>query len=277
MFFIALHPKLGVIITWICILLLLVPVLAQAFSNKNGTPFFGPTSFRILIDLSTTTSNPQDEGANNHNLERLSTLLADGWICNKNDSSTLSSSLLQMDRRKPCLVRLSPNDNAAQQPSIKGVVLSCDNAADLEPSLDWDDTDSCIVIVEEKDGTSNKGLPPRFFKDNHVLVRCLVGDAATAFHLLQRRQGDDTHGVFVWKPPSATNLEDWQDLVINVYQMRSLGCAGLVLSLPWKEWSCDKDDDIVHALNRIMLKFQRPCSAMDYPPTIYMIGEDEIR
>jgi hypothetical protein len=103
-----------------------------------------------------------------------------------------------------------------------------------------------------RDRGSDSFTPP----DPRKEVVCVEGTLGQAMQTLRSIDVNRTMGI-IWKPPSAS--ESWT--MVDVWKFRSLGLRGIVL------------DSIDSELYR---KLKRPCSAMDYPPTIYMIGEDEI-
>jgi hypothetical protein len=87
---------------------------------------------------------------------------------------------------------------------------------------------------------------------------CFCGDSLFAVYAIQNLA--PLGGTCLWKPISLVSD-------IDVFRLRSAGICGLV------EFLLDKDDSTLVPLFR---RLKRPCSAIDYPPVIYMIGEDEI-
>lgn len=80
----------------------------------------------------------------------------------------------------------------------------------------------------------------------------------------------------LWKPPTSTQLQllSRTQSPISLWRLRSNpGILGIVFS--WENAVTEPDD--LGAFSARLRKLRQPCSAMDYPPTIYMIGEDEER
>lgn len=209
-----------------------------AFSQSS---FFNPSSFPILVDLS---SLEHDEIQINN---ICSTLSVDAWICRPSQIPNITS-------RSACFVRLSDREPSLMTASVKeidGAIMSCELYQNASGMFDADPTSHTYLV--EDDTAVCQTL--------HDHVVCLVGDVATAFSILQKRRDNNTHGIFVWKP-TVSSLEELETLAISVYRMRSLGCLGLILRVS-SDWSHPDDLDVI---NRAIRKFQRPCSAMDYPP-----------
>jgi len=104
--------------------------------------------------------------------------------------------------------------------------------------------------------------------DNDII--CICGDAPFATWAARTRV--PSKGKWIWYP---TAMEGQRRVgryippVVEVWRLRSSSMMGVVL--PW-----DLLQSFDHA-ERIALfhRMKRPCSAVDYPPIIYLVGEDE--
>jgi hypothetical protein len=101
----------------------------------------------------------------------------------------------------------------------------------------------------------------------------LLGDDQFVVSTMNSRLPPGAHCL--WKPPPGPQLLLLgSGTPIAVWRLRSSpGILGIVLD--WNDAMADEDQ--LGGIAARLRKLRQPCSAMDYPPTIYMIGEDEQR
>ncbi|CAB9503173.1 expressed unknown protein [Seminavis robusta] len=106
----------------------------------------------------------------------------------------------------------------------------------------------------------------------------LSGDDAFVIHSMNNLPAEAS---CLWRPTSsvARPLLLLESSPISVWRLRSNpGILGMVLE--WQDivFVCQppQQDWDAGQLYTSLKKMRQPCSAMDYPPTIYMIGEDEV-
>jgi len=95
-------------------------------------------------------------------------------------------------------------------------------------------------------------------------------------------RGEDEYVDFVMNevlPPNADCLwipPSYPPNFVQVWRLRTAGLKGIVLS--FSDMRKDNDDDMVpfHKVASDIRKMKTPCSPIDYPPIIFMIGEDEL-
>ena len=61
---------------------------------------------------------------------------------------------------------------------------------------------------------------------------------------------------------------------VGVWSLRSTGCCALVL--PLDELTAAAADTSWIDVARQLARLRRPVSAVDYPPSVFMVGEDEL-
>ena len=231
-------------------------------SRGSATAFrffsFPTTGFQILLDASTN-DNPHDVASSS--VSWVDDRVADGWIVN-----SITPALQVTDKNYFVSLRESATEKDGllspdPAPSLCGFVATIEHRDRLrqrqqqqeEAKVTQGDISDLTWIWELSD---HRSIDPQLVSTANE-VYSLHGDFAFAMQSLHRiAPGSQV----LWRP-----TEGWD--VLDVWKFRSQGCRGLILDAAKLE---------AQGWNELYRKLKRPCSSMDYPPTIYMIGEDEI-
>ena len=278
-------------------LILMIP----SFSVCSGF-LFSTTSFQVLLE-----ANPAGSVSSTmSSSSQYSDLVADGWILNDPKDAAFftgtnqrlilrvsNRSTVAATTRRSFLGNHNTVDGATKQVAFHGILAPFEHRLDhlsmssLAPSSSSSSTTTTTTTtwiweINQSTITGSHCVDDLALQKNELF--CLCGDWRFVWQALrQLPSGSPT----IWRP-SHTGQQDPDDptLVrpVDVWNGRSAGILGIVLPAPPGErlpGSEAKDDDerwqrLVVEWTALYRKFKLPCSAMDYPPTIFMIGEDEI-
>lgn len=99
-------------------------------------------------------------------------------------------------------------------------------------------------------------------------IICICGDAS--FATFVARTMVPSQGQWIWYPMKSTlKFSRYIPPDVEVWRLRSSGMLGVVL--PWDLLQSVEQ----HERKILFRRMRRPCSAVDYPPVIYLVGEDE--
>ena len=225
---------------------LLLALVCSIHSAESLSFSFPYTGFQILIDLSSSASVEQDA---------ITSFLADAWIANDTQMNAMKKNFFLRLKNKNELKSIMTSLS-----QFHGVIAPIEARSELISSISKDEDRTLIWDVSRDSNLKNSGQ-----KYNVNETFCLCGDLSFAYHMMNKNLPSGSR--VLWRPSPIDGLDD---LAIDVWKVRSTGCLGMVL--PYKTIAQAEKEEV----NTIFRKLKRPCSAMDYPPTIYMIGEDEI-